>query len=209
VLRQRNGKIILLSNSGVVLPFIIILETMPPHVHIDRHHDDLQAHQYIFLNDLNYEQSPLFQDDLSVLTSRTGTSPLDALRNDDFSIICDGISSVTPVKPEVKRTTGIEAIIGCESRYYAHQYEIAETSMNNSSSSSSTVVTASTSTTTAASTAAHGSSSGGKKFSQKVNSALFPKDSLQRRKQIAGFFRKGKKVASSIVNKKKSSKKNP
>jgi hypothetical protein len=203
---------------------VTVFKKMPPHVHID-HHDDFQeassplSHKKCMfpneINDaggLNYEQSPLFQDDLSTLTSRTGgaaRSPLDALRDEQQAPTHPPL----PVKkPEVKRITGIEAIIGSESRYV--QYEIAAANKNNYYSSSSTVATTSTSsTTTTSSTAAHGSGSGGggnKKFSQKVNSALFPKDPLQRRKQIAGFFKKGgKKIVSSIVNKKKKSKKNP
>ena len=169
---------------------------MPPHIQIDQH-DELQeaplpSQQCLFLNDTNNasEQSPLFQDDLS---SRASASPLDALRNDDDTICDDSVaaSGHHPVKkPEVKRISGIEAIIGSESRYA--QNEIAA-NRRSSVSSSSTVATASTSSKASK--------------SSKVNSVLPPnKDSKQRRKQIAGFFRKGKKIASSIVKKKKSKK---
>eukprot|EP00985_Skeletonema_marinoi_P020044 scaffold11716_cov101-Skeletonema_marinoi.AAC.3 len=184
---------------------------MPPHVQLD-HHDDLQEasstllHQCQFLNNntnTGSEQSPLFQDDRS---SRAAASPLDALRNNDDATLCDdSVAANPPVKkPEIKRITGIEAIIGSESRYA--QNEIAVNNKSSSSSSSSTVATASsTSTSTTAPTS---NTKGGKKVSKnnKVNSVLFPKDSMQRRKQIAGFFHKGKKIASSIVKKKKSKK---
>ncbi|KAL7491959.1 hypothetical protein ACHAWT_001192 [Skeletonema menzelii] len=180
---------------------------MPPHVQIDQH-DDLQeasppSHQCLYLNVTNAsEQSPLFQDDLS--SRAAASSPLDALRNDDDTTICDdSVVAGPPVKkPETKRITGIEAIIGSESRYA--QNEIAVKNKSSSSSSSSTVDTASTSTT------ARTCNNGGEKVSKssKLNSVLFPKDSMQRRKQIAGFFRKGKKIVSSI-GKKKKSKTNP
>jgi len=183
---------------------------MPPHVQLD-HHDDLQeasstlSHQCQFLNNntnTGSEQSPLFQDDRS---SRAAASPLDALRNNDDATLCDdSVAANPPVKkPEIKRITGIEAIIGSESRYAQNEIAVNKSS---SSSSSSTVATASsTSTSTTAPTS---NTKGGKKVSKnnKVNSVLFPKDSMQRRKQIAGFFHKGKKIASSIVKKKKSKK---
>jgi len=175
---------------------------MPPHVQLD-HHDDLQeasstlSHQCLFLNNntnTGSEQSPLFQDDRS---SRAAASPLDALRNNDDATLCDdSVAANPPVKkPEIKRITGIEAIIGSESRYAQNEIAVNKSS---SSSSSSTVATASsTSTSTTAPTS---NTKGGKKVSK------FPKDSMQRRKQIAGFFHKGKKIASSIVKKKKSKK---
>ena len=168
---------------------------MPPHIQIDQH-DELQeaplrSQQCLFLDDTNAsEQSPLFQEDLS---SRASASPLDALRNDDDSICDDSVAASGPPvkKPEVKRISGIEAIIGSESRYA--QNEIAA-NRRSSVSSSSTVATASTSSKASK--------------SSKINSVLPPnKDSKkQRRKQIAGFLRKGKKIASSIVKKKKSKK---
>lgn len=186
---------------------------MPPHVQID-HYDELQeassplSHQCLLLNDTTAgsEQSPLFQDDLS---SQTAASPLDALRkNEDGTSVTGGRTAVKkPSKAPLKRITGIEAIIGSESRYA--QNEVAaqkSSSASSSSSSTATVATASTSTTVPTSDRKGGQKKKKTPKTSKVNSVLFPKDSAERRKQIAGFFRKGKKIASSIVKKKKKKK---
>lgn len=181
---------------------------MPPHVQID-HHDDLQeassplSHQCLLLNDTyaGSEQSPLFQDDFSL---QRAASPLDALRkNEDGSSVAASSATKKPKAP-IKRITGIEAIIGSESRYAQNEVAAKKSSSTSSSTSSTTTVaTASTSTTVPTSDRKGGQKKKTPKTNSKVNSVLFPKDSAQRRKQIAGFFRKGKKMASSIIKKKK------
>mmetsp|Transcript_13902 Transcript_13902/g.19754 ORF Transcript_13902/g.19754 Transcript_13902/m.19754 type:complete len:191 (-) Transcript_13902:205-777(-) len=190
---------------------------MPPHVQID-HHDDLQeassplSHRCLLLNDTNAgsEQSPLFQDDLS---SQTAASPLDALRKNEDGTICNDSVSVgrNTKKPKapIKRITGIEAIIGSESRYAQNEVAAQKSSSASSSSSTATVATSSTSTTVPTSDKKGVNKKKKTPKTNKVNSVLFPKDSAQRRKQIAGFFRKGKKIASSIMKKKKKSKTSP
>ena len=174
---------------------------MPPHVQVE-HNDELQqessalSRQCMPLNDINSsseQQSPLFQDDISILAARRSASPLDALRSDDASIYeVDPL----PSKPKIRRVSGIEAIIGSESRYVQNE----SAGSNNPPSSASTVATASTTSSSAPPTLNNGSKKTSK--NNKVKNVLFPKDSKQRRKKIAGFFRKGKKIASSIVKRK-------
>ena len=174
---------------------------MPPHVQLDQY-DDLQESTPLMTSspcgESVFLESPLFQDDQSSHTSRSA-SPLDALRNDDdcsSSSVEEALSSSSPMITETKkRISGIEAIIGSESAYIK-----SEMAVNSSSSTLATTSTATTATTTTTSsfTSLHDI----KKMSKTVNNGL-----KSRRKKVVGFFRKGKKIASSIVNKKSKSKK--